>query len=115
MMLHDIVTIIVFALCVWAIVSPHVPTGILATTGLGVLALATLWSLDVTRDEEMIVNAMIGGMGLVGAGVALRVLRRRSPHMRRLSDWGADWASTQPAREIDITEQRHISGGSKTR
>lgn len=115
MMLHDTITIIVFALCAWAIISPHVPTGILATVGLCALAVAALWSLDINRDAGAVIDTMLGGVGLVGAGVAWRVVRRRSRHMRRLSDWGAaaDWAPTQPPLEIDITQSSRIGGGGR--
>lgn len=86
---HDFITVTVAAMCLWAIVSPSVPTRVLPTAGLAVIGIAAIWSLDYWMPATLVVDTMLGGMGLIGAGVLWRVwLRRRRPvPMRRQTDW----------------------------
>ena len=88
-MLHDTVTLTVAALCLWAIVSPRVPTGITITIGLCVILVATLWSMDYLATPKMVLDTLLGGLGLVGAGLVWRCYRRPQSRMRRASDWAA--------------------------
>lgn len=106
-MLHDLVTFTVAFLCMWAIVSPKVHTGILPTIGLGAIFVASLWSLDDWAPAPSVVDVMLGGMALIFMGVVWRVYRRPKPHMRRSSDW---MDATQP---LTPEEQRHVVGGSR--
>jgi hypothetical protein len=109
--LHDIVTMTVIALIAYAIVSPRVPTGIMPTAGLGVIAFALIWSLDDWHRPDVTLNYITGGLGLVGWGMAWRLLRKRGCRMRR----GSDWCATRPLRELDAGEQRQAAGGKGTR
>lgn len=87
-MLHDWMTISFAALCLWAIVSPRVPTGIVPTIGLCIVASAALWSLDDMAPAQTVLDAMIGGLCVVGAGLLWRFYRRPKHQMRRRTDWG---------------------------
>jgi hypothetical protein len=87
-MLHDAVTLSVAALCLWAIVSARVPTGIVITVGLCVILVATLWSLDDWASPQTVLDTVLGGLGLVGAGLVWRCYRRPRCRMRRSGDWG---------------------------
>jgi len=109
-MLHDLVTLSVAMVCLWAIVSPRVPTGILPTIGLGAIFVAALWSLDDWAPAPTVVDVMLGGIGLIGAGMVWRCYRKPRPHMRRSSDW---LGATQPLTRLDPEQQRHVAGGSK--
>lgn len=106
-MLHDLVTFSVACLCMWAIVSPRVPTGILPTMGLGAIFVAAAWSLDDWAPAPTVVDVMLGGIGLIGVGVLWRAYRKPKPQMRRSSDW---LGATQP---LTREEQRQVVGGSK--
>lgn len=106
-MLHDLVTFTIACLCMWAIVSPRVHTGILPTIGLGAIFVAALWSLDDWAPAPTIVDVMLGGMGLIFWGVVWRVYRRPERKMRRASDW---MDATQP---LTPEEQRQVVGGSR--
>ncbi|MEY5097290.1 MAG: hypothetical protein RJA36_9 [Pseudomonadota bacterium] len=104
---HDLATIAVAMVCLWAIVSPKVHTGILPTTGLGAIFIAALWSLDDWAPAPTVVDVMLGGIGLIGLGVVWRVYRKPRPQMRRSSDW---LDATQP---LTQEEQRQVVGGAK--
>lgn len=106
-MLHDLVTLSVAMVCLWAIVSPRVPTGILPTIGLGAIFVAALWSLDDWAPAPTVVDVMLGGIGLIGVGMVWRCYRKPRPHMRRSSDW---LGATQP---LSREEQRQVVGGSR--
>lgn len=106
-MLHDLVTLSVAMVCLWAIVSPRVPTGILPTIGLGAIFVAALWSLDDWAPAPTVVDVMLGGIGLIGVGVLWRAYRKPKPQMRRSSDW---LGATQP---LTRDETRQVAGGTK--
>lgn len=80
-MLHDVVTWTVALLLLCMLISPRVPTGVLPSLGLGVLLVATLWSLDDQAPGPTIVDTMIGGLGLVGWGITWRF--HVTPRLRR--------------------------------
>jgi hypothetical protein len=105
--LHDVVTVAVAFLCLWAIVSPKVHTGILPTIGLGAIFVAALWSLDDWAPAPTVVDVMLGGVGLIALGVLWRVYRKPRPQMRRSSDW---LGATQP---LTPDQQRQVAGGTK--
>lgn len=105
--LHDYVTVAVMGLCMWAIISPKVHTGILPTTGLGAIIVAALWSLDDWAPAPTVVDVMLGGIGLIGVGVLWRAYRKPKPQMRRSSDW---LGATQP---LTPDQQRQVAGGTK--
>ena len=106
-MLHDLVTFSVACLCMWAIVSPRVPTGILPTMGLGAIFVAAAWSLDDWAPAPTVVDVMLGGIGLIGVGVLWRAYRKPKPQMRRSSAW---LGATQP---LTRDETRQVAGGMK--
>lgn len=109
-MLHDLVTLGVAMVCLWAIVSPRVPTGILPTIGLCAIFVAALWSLDDWAPAPTVVDVMIGGIGLIGLGLVWRCYRKPQRQMRRSSDW---LGATQPLRELEPEQHRQVVGGSK--
>ena len=106
-MVHDSLAALVVMFSLWAIVSPRVPTGVLGTAGLGLMAVATLWSFDDFADPLAALDLLLGGIATVAAGVAWRVLRHRQPHMRRADDWAA------PMHKLDEYHSR-VSGGKRT-
>jgi hypothetical protein len=107
-MLHDVVTGTVLLLVLWAIISPAVHTGIFATAGLGVIFGAGLWSLDDWAPGPTVVDAMLGGIGLIGLEAAMHVLRDyRARRARQAQPWG----KTQPLRRVTPAEQRQVAGG----
>lgn len=105
--LHDYVTVAVMGLCLLAILSPRVHTGILPTIGLGAIVVAALWSLDDWAPAPTVVDVMLGGIGLIALGVLGRVYRKPKARMRRSSDWRD---ATQP---LTRDEQRQVAGGTK--
>lgn len=113
-MLHDALVLGVSGLCLWALISPRLPTGVLGSLGLGTMAGAALWSIDYFAKQEAVADMLLAGIGLLGLHALLRVLRRRSSHMRRLSDWQPTrWADTAPPQEIHESQQVHIVGGKR--
>jgi hypothetical protein len=102
MMLHDFMTFVVAMLCVWAAISPKVPTGIFGALGLGVLATSALISMDDSANPYLVTDAMLGGLGLVGMTVFYRV-RHRKP--------AGDASGPPSAHELDESHQVHIVGG----
>lgn len=85
-MLHDAIAFLVAALCLWAIISHRVPTGVLITTGLGAIFVVAVWSVDDGFDHGAAFEIMLGALGLIGAGVAWRCGRRYPRPMRRVED-----------------------------
>jgi hypothetical protein len=86
-MLHDLVTLTVAVLLLWALASPRVPTGVLPTIGIGVLLVGTLWSLDDGAPGAVVVDVFLGGLGLIGAGLLRRCYKHPKRRMRRSTDW----------------------------
>ena len=97
-MLHDALSVAVVALCMWAIVSPRVPTGVFGTAGLGIVAVAALWSVDDAYNPFAAIDLLLSGVLFIGAGLAWRLLRRER-------------AATQPPRELDHEYHGRVSGG----
>lgn len=104
---HDWLALLAALLCVLAVVSPRVPTGILGSLGLGAIALAALWSLDDWHDPAMALNIVLGGVSALGLKVGWRVLRKPAPHLRRRGDiYG------EPT-ELPPTALHQVGGGRK--
>lgn len=107
-MMHDALALLSAALCMWAVVHPRVPTGLLPTLGLGVMFVASMWSLDDWASADGVLDLMTVGVCLVGVGGFWRVLRRpRNNMMRRNTDWGE-------LETLDEDRQRQVSGGKGT-
>ena len=102
-MLHDVVTFCVAMLCVWAAISPKVPTGIFGALGLGVLAATALISMDDSANPYMVTDALLGGLGLVGMTAFYRA-RHHKPA-------GDSLAPPSDAGELDESHHVHIIGG----
>lgn len=106
---HDAMTWAVIALCFLGVIHPRLPTGVLGTAGLGACIVAMLYSLDWTHDATRALDLMIGGLGLIGVCLAIRVVRR--PHrglLRRVEDWHHE--------AVKPLEDRHhdaVQGGAK--
>lgn len=114
-MLHTALVLAVFGLCLWAIVSPAVPTGVLGTVGLCLIGAGALLGLD-DYTHYGIVDVLLAGVVCGGLHVAWRVAlsRRWHGHMRRLSDWAPGWDdSWPPPRNVDPADRQHIAGGRK--
>lgn len=86
-MLHDVVSLLVAALSLWAIISPRVPTGVLITTGLGAIFVVAVWSIDDGYHADAALDLVLGALALIGLGVAWRCGRRYPRAMRRVDDW----------------------------
>ena len=88
--IHDILSLLVAALCLWAVISPKVPTGIICSAGLGTIALAAIWSVDDLSDPYAALDMVLTAIGVIAINLAWRLLVHaevnRHP-MRRLSDW----------------------------
>jgi hypothetical protein len=111
-MMHDSLAYAVALMCLWAIISPVIPTCVLGTAGLCCVGVGALLTLD-TRMQPAIDLVLTGAL-LGGLQVVWRAHKsRRNRHMRRMSDWAPAWQDGAPPREVDITNQRHISGGRK--
>jgi len=90
-MLHDLLAVIGVLFCLWAIVNPRVPTGIVGTGALGAIAVACLWSMDDNHDPWIAIDMLLlSGMAL-GVFIARRGLSTRNAHMRRRDDWNEGW------------------------
>lgn len=94
-MLHDLLSIIVVMMCLWAIVSPRVPTGIVATVGLCVIAVAALWSLDDWAPWDAVATTLLLGNAIAGVAGLWRCTRKPTCMMRRASDWQATAADEE--------------------
>ena len=95
-MLHDALTFAVAMLCVVAIVSPRVPTGILGSCGLAMLAVCGLWSMDDQSNPFQVVDGVFVGLALVGTSALWRARRKRGRPMRRATDWQQTSAGETP-------------------
>lgn len=107
-MLHDTLTFAVAMLCLAAIVSPRIPTGIAGSTGLALLAIAGLWSMDDHSNPFQVVDLVFVGLGLVCISVLWRTRRKRGQPLRRRTDWEC---SRAPPLELDSRSHRHVAGG----
>lgn len=66
---------VLLAMCAWAVLSPHVRTGLACTAGLICIALAAMACLDgppLTTRETLLAT----GVAIIGARAAWRHLRR---------------------------------------
>lgn len=107
-MLHDALVLGVSGLCLWALISPRLPTGVMGSLGLGAMAGAALWSLDYFAKQESVADMLLAGIGLLGLHALLRVLRRHSRDGQR-----TQWPDTASPNEIDESQQVHIVGGKR--
>ena len=107
-MAHDLLTLTVAAMCMAAILSPRVPTGIVPTIGLAVVAGAALWSLDDFAPPDKVADMLFVGLSIAGAAGLWRCHRRPKRLMRRASDW----QGAQP-RPLTPDEQRQAAGGTR--
>jgi len=91
-MLHDALALIVALLCLYVVIAPEVKTGVVGTSGLGIMALGAVWSIDDMHDPYAATDWILAGFLLVAGHVALRVIhshyRRRRDASRRATDWG---------------------------
>lgn len=95
MMLHESLVFAVAAMCLWAIVSPVVPTCILGTAGLCCVGIGALLTLDTRMQpaiDIVLLGALLGGLQIIWRGHKTR----QNQHMRRMSDWAPDFQDTQP-------------------
>lgn len=112
MMLHDLLVYAVAAMCLWAIVSPIIPTCVLGTLGLCCVGVGALLTLDA-RMQPAIDLVLLGAL-LGGLQVLWRTYKSgRNRHMRRLTDWAPDWAASEPPRQVDITQQQQATQARK--
>ncbi len=92
----DLLSLAVALICLGAIYSKHIPTGVLGSAGLLAIGVAALVAIDdnsfanVQRLEGIVVALLVGFLMLV-AHVALMVYRSKTGNMtprRRSTDWG---------------------------
>lgn len=82
-MIHDMMTLMVAGLCFWAIIDHRVPTGVLASAGLGAVMIAAIWSVDDAHDQGIVLDILLGGIGAIAIGVLWRIyVVRNLPVMR---------------------------------
>lgn len=82
-MMHDLFAAIVAGACLFAIVSPRIPTGLLGSLGLGVVCVSALWCVDDYYDPIRANDLMLIGLGFLAAHVFTftpRHRRRRAAH-----------------------------------
>lgn len=102
-MLHDALVFAVAAMCLWAIISPQIPTCILGTTGLACVGIGALLTLDSRLHaaiDLVLLGTLLGGLQIIWRTLKTRANR----HMRRMSDWGPTWQDTAPP--VDITNMQ---------
>jgi len=75
-MMLDILSASVAVLCLFAIVSPCVHTGVFGTTGLGVIAVASIWSLDAYAFHNDVVATLMVGVLLTGTPHVITSMKR---------------------------------------
>lgn len=112
MTMHELLVYAVAAMCLWAIVSPIIPTCVLGTAGLCCVGIGALLTLDARMQpavDVVLIGALLGGLQVIWRSYKTR----RNQHMRRMSDWAPEWQATAPPRDVDLTTQRHITGGRK--
>jgi len=61
------------SLCLWAIVSPKVPTGIVCTLGLGIIGIGGIWATDDSSLAYRNLEIIMIGMVIIGVAFFLRV------------------------------------------
>lgn len=93
MMLQDLIAMLATLLCLWAIVSPRVPTGIVGTLSLCGIAVGCLWSIDNTHDPRDALNLVLVGGSVLALFIARKGLRTRAVWMRRRDDWNDGWVA----------------------
>lgn len=96
----DTIAILLAGLCLWAILSPRVPTGAILTVGLGVTVAACLAALDDRSDIRRILALAALGDILIVVGLLWRSYGKR----RRCTDVG---------RVLTDEEKVKVAGGSK--
>lgn len=102
--MHDILATAVVAMCLWAVVSPKVPTGIVCSAGLGMIALAAIWSIDDLHDPYASMDMVLIAVGVIAINLAWRLLvhARANRHpMRRLTDWREPMVEVPPRHWAD--------------
>jgi hypothetical protein len=81
--------------CVWLIVTPRIRTGILITTGLGMLCAGLLALMDDFSFNDRAIRFQLWGIGLIAAGFvwryALRPLWLKLAMQGRRAHAGAKW------------------------
>lgn len=104
-MMHDYLAILVAAVCLWAIISPRIHTGIVCTVGLALVSVAAIWSIDDYTDPYRALDIAWLGVGAIGVMVVWRTFYRPARHqLRRSTDWSD--LDTIPA-----SEHINIAGG----
>ncbi len=90
-MLQQVLASLVIALCAWAILSPHVPTGTIITLGLGLIALGCLPAFDDRASSSRALTTLLAGVLVVASGMLWRgrKSRTRGAPARRATDFGA--------------------------
>jgi hypothetical protein len=106
-MLHDALALLAALLCLAAVISPRIPTGIIGSLGLGTISLAALWSLDDWHDPALVLDIALGGVALIGVKIGWRALRKPTPQLRRMGDLYG-----QP-REVPSKQLHQVTGGRK--
>lgn len=98
--MNELIALVLACLCLWAIVSPRVPTGAIVTCGLGVTVVACLSALDDRSDVwRVLFLAAVGDLLIVG-GLIWRSFGKR----RRCTDQG---------RALTAEERKQVAGGRK--
>lgn len=90
-MLQQVLAFLVVALCAWAILSPHVPTGTVITLGLGMIALGCLPAFDAGASSYRALTTLLAGVLTVAGGMLWRGRKSRvkGAPARRATDFGA--------------------------
>lgn len=101
----DYVAVAVALICLGAIYSKHIPTGVLGSLGLALIGMAALVAIDdksfanVERLDGIVLAFLLGFLAIV-AHVVLMVYRGstgRATRRRRTTDWQAfDAEDTRP-------------------
>lgn len=101
----DLIAWAVVAVCAFAILNKHIPTGVVGSFGLTLIGVGALVAIDdssfanVVRLEGVVTSFLLGFLSIV-AHVALMVWRSSTGRMtrrRRTTDWQAfDAEDTRP-------------------
>lgn len=105
MMLQDLIASLATLLCLWAIISPRVPTGIVGTLSLCGIAVGCLWSIDNAHDPRDALNLVLVGGSVLALFIARKGLRARHVWMRRRDDWNDGWVAKSVLHSLDETPQ----------
>lgn len=110
-MLQDLIASIATLLCLWAIVSPRVPTGIVGTLSLCGIAVGCLWSIDNAHDPRDALDLVLVCGSVLALFIARKGLRTRRNLMRRRDDWNDGWIARTV---VSVSDDRlkHVAGGS---